>query len=249
MALSVSRLKPKVGFSHLFHISFNIVLPILVFILVRTNFAQIALVLILLSKWRMLAVKPRYWLVNLRSNAVDIMVAVSLLIFMTHTASYSWQLGWSLFYVIWLLFIKPGSNILLVSAQAFIGQILGLTGVFLWLSGAPLYQLIIVVWVVCYLTARHYFAVFEESFSSLYSHTWGYFAAALTWVLGHWLLFYSFMSQPTLLLSVIGMGIGSLYYLFQIDKLNNLIRKQIVLILVAVIIIVLVFSNWSSKIV
>ena len=35
-------------------------------------------VLVLLSKWRILAVRPRYWWVNIKANLVDLTVGISL---------------------------------------------------------------------------------------------------------------------------------------------------------------------------
>ena len=244
-----NKLRPKSGFSYIFHLGLNTLLPLLVLILVRTGFSELGLVLILVSKWRMFAVRPRYWLANIRSNGVDILVGVSILIFMTHTSSGYWQLIWVALYIVWLTIIKPGSSTLSVSIQALIGQFLGLMALFIWFSGSPLYQLIIAVWVVCYLSARHFFAVFEEPFTSLYSHTWAYFAASLVWVLGHWLLFYGVFAQPTVLLSAIGISLASLYYLKQNDRLNTMLRRQIILVMIAVIVVILVFSDWSSRIV
>jgi hypothetical protein len=244
-----NKLRPKSGFSYILHIGLNALLPLMVFILVRAGFSEIALLLILLSKWRMFAVRYRYWLANIRANGVDMLVSLSLLIFMINTNSEVWQLLWVLVYILWLVVLKPGSNVLSVSIQALVGQFLGLMAVFVWLSGAPLYQLIIAGWVVCYLSARHFFTVFDESFTSLYAHTWGYFAAALIWVLGHWLLFYGVFAQPTVLLTVLGFGFASLYYLKQNDRLDTLLRKQILLVMLAIIVVVLVFSDWSSKIV
>lgn len=244
-----NKLRPKSGFSYIFHLGLNTLLPLLVFVLVRAGFSEIALILILVSKWRIFAVRPRYWLTNIRSNGIDIIVGISLLIFMTHTGSAYWQLLWVAIYIVWLTIIKPGSTTLSVALQALIGQLLGLTALFIWLSGSPLYQLIIFSWVVCYLAARHFFTVFEEPFTSLYSHTWGYFAASLTWVLGHWLLFYGVLAQPTVLLTAISIGLASLYYLKQNDRLSVVLRRQIVLVLLAIIVVVLAFSHWSSKII
>jgi hypothetical protein len=72
------KIKPKHGFSHLIHVGLNIALPLVAYILVRTDFVSIAVLLILLSKWRMFAVQPRYWIANLIANGVDIMVGVAL---------------------------------------------------------------------------------------------------------------------------------------------------------------------------
>ena len=247
MQAVTNKLRPKSGFSHLFHLGLNALLPFLVFILVRADFSEIALFLILLSKWRMFSVRPRYWLANIRANGIDIIVGVSILIFMTHTGSAYWQLLWVAIYILWLTVIKPGSSTLSVSVQALIGQLLGLMAMFIWFSGSPLYQLIIVGWIVCYSAARHFFTAFEEPFTSLYSHTWAYFAASLIWVLGHWLLFYGAFAQPTVLLSAIGIGLASLYYLKKNDRLSSILRRQIVLVMVAVLVVVVIFSNWSSS--
>lgn len=244
-----NKLRPKSGFSYILHLGLNTLLPLLLFVLVRAGFSEIALVLILVSKWRMFAVRPRYWLANIRSNGIDIMVGVSILIFLTHTGSAYWQLLWVILYIIWLTVLKPGSSMLSVSLQALIGQFLGLVALFIWLSGSPLYQLIIISWVVCYLAARHFFTIFEEPFTSLYSHTWGYFGASLTWVLGHWLLFYGVFAQPAIIITAISIGLASLYYLKQNDRLNVVLRRQILSVLIAVIVVILVFSDWSSKIV
>jgi hypothetical protein len=244
-----NKLRPKSGFYYVLHLGLNTLLPFLVFIFVKAGFSEIALILILLSKWRIFAVRPRYWLANIRSNGVDIVVGVSLLIFMTNTNSSYWQLLWVAVYILWLTVLKPGSNTLSVALQALVGQFLGLMALFIWFSGAPLYQLILAGWVVCYLASRHFFTVFEEPFTSLYSHTWAYFAASLIWVLGHWLIFYGVFAQPTVILSVLGFGLASLYYLRQNDRLSTILRRQIVLILLAVVVVILVFSNWSSKII
>jgi hypothetical protein len=56
------RIKPAHGFSHVVHIALNVALPVVAYILVRTNFVTIAVLLVLISKWRMFAVQPRYWL-------------------------------------------------------------------------------------------------------------------------------------------------------------------------------------------
>lgn len=240
-------LKPKSGFSHIFHLVLTALLPALVFILVRMHFVQLAAALIILSKWRMFAVRPRYWPANVRANAVDIMVGISTVIFMAHSASATWQLIWAVAYGLWLVLLKPGSSVLKVSLQATVAQLTALMALFLQWGDAPLFGLVLSSWLVCYLVARHFFTSFDEPFSSLYAHTWGYFAAALTWLLGHWLLFYGVLAQPTLLLVVIGYGFATLYYLDQSDRLSLLMRRQFIFIMIAIILVVLVFSDWGDR--
>lgn len=247
-ASSVTRkLKPAGGFSPYFHLGLTTLLPVLVYVLVRIDFVQLALALILLSKWRIFVVRPRYWRATFRANAVDIMVGVSLLVFMGHTTAASWQLLWMVAYELWLVAVKPGSNVIMVSVQAFLGQFLALTALFMGWTDPPLFAIVIGLWGIAYLCARHFFTSFDERLSTLYANAWGYFAAAMGWVLGHWLLFYGYIAQPTLLLSILAFGLGGLYLLDQTDKLSVLLRRYFIYTMVAIIIVVLVFSDWGDK--
>ena len=223
----INKIKPAGGFSRLAHVISNLVLALLVFVLVRIEFTQLALALILLSKWRMFVVRPRFWPTNVRANAVDIIVSLSLLIFMVQSDTQTVQLAWAAGYAAWLLIIKPASGPLMVSIQAMAGLLFGLSAAFLEWGGSPLYVLVLSVAVVCYLTARHFLDSFDEPYAKLLSHLWAYFAAALTWVLGHWLLFYGIIAQPTLLLVAVGYGLAALYYLDHHDKLSRLVRIEI----------------------
>ena len=243
----VSKIKPNSGFSHVFHIFLVALLPALVFVLVRIKLAPLAALVILISKWRMFAVRPRYWFANIRANAVDLTIGLSVLIFMTNTNSSAWQLVWAVVYGVWLTLIKPGSSIWMISLQAAIGQLFGLTALFMGLGGASAWVLVVGAWAVCYLSARHFFSAFDETHGSLLAHLWGYFAAALTWVLSHWLLFYGLVAQPTLLLTVLGFSLATLYYLDQTDRLSVFLRRQFILIMIMVVVVVIAFSGWSDK--
>ncbi len=243
----IAKIKPTGGFSHLFHLALNVLLPTMLFILVRLDFIQLALALILLSKWRMFAVRPRFWLANIRANAVDLTVSISLLIFLIHASDVWWQLLWAVVYGTWLLALKPATDTVRVSLQALIGLLFGLMALFSW--AAPLYGLVAGAGLICYLAARHFFDNYDEPYAKLLSYLWGYFGAALTWVLGHWLLFYGGLAQPTLLLVVIAYGFAAIYYFSQIDRLTSFVKRQFIFIMLAIILVVLIFSDWGNKIV
>lgn len=229
------------------HMLLNILLPVLVFVLVRISSYELAAALILLSKWRILAVKPRHWPANVRANAVDISVGLSSLVFMMQTNSQIIQLVWAIIYTIWLIIIKPRSSTIFVTIQAMIGQFAGLCSLFLFFGDAQTYLLVLLGGLVCYFSARHFFTGFDEPMTRYLSDMWGYFATALIWVLSHWLLFYGVVAQPTLLLSVIGFNLAGLYYLNKYDKLSSLLRRQLIFVMIAIIVIALVFSDWGDK--
>ena len=239
----IAKIKPASGFSQFIHVGLNILLPLIIFVLVRIEFVQLALVLILLSKWRMFVVRPRFWLANIRANAVDIIVSLSILLFMVDSGSPFAQLLWAAGYAGWLTVIKPMSSTFMVSLQATFGLLFGLSAIFIGLGHMPLYVLVLCSGTVCYLSARHFFDNFDEPYAKLLSYTWAYFGAALTWVMGHWLLFYGsgLIAQPTLLLVALGYGLAALYYLDHYDRLSKLVRIEITAI-TAVIVIAIVGS-------
>jgi hypothetical protein len=245
----INKFTPSRGFSHAFYFVYNGLLPLLVFLLVRTNFAQLALSLILLSKWRMFAVRSRFWVANIRANAVDMIVGVSVLAFMVASGNELFQLMWAALWAAWLILIKPRGDTLWVSLQALIGFAAGLMAVFITWNHAPLFALVGAVGLLCFFAAHHFFYSFDEPYTRLLSYFWAYFGAALVWILGHWLLFYGPIAQPALLLLALGFGLGTLYYLDHFDKLNHNIRRQIVFIMIAVVLVVLTFSDWGDKIV
>jgi hypothetical protein len=247
MSKIVSRIKPKSGFSHFIHLFFTVLIPVLVYVFVQWNFLPLALIIILLSKWRMFAVRPRHWWPNIRANAVDITVGISTLVFMLESNSDAMQVVWAGLYGLWLLLLKPRSGTLMVALQAIVAQVTGLIALWLGWGDKPLVLLVLLTGAICYVSARHFFTNFDEPYAPLFSHTWGYFAAALAWVLGHWLLFYGILAQPALLLSVLGFGLGGLYYLEQTDRLSALLRRQFIFIMVAIVVVVLVFSDWGDK--
>lgn len=249
MRLLPRKLKPASGIAHFLHLALVLVLPAAVLILVQTGFVQLALSIIVLSKWRMFAVRPHFWAANVRANAVDLMVGLSIVLFMTQTASLPVQVIWAILYGVWLLAVKPGSSVSMVTAQAFIGQFVALSALYLTWADGPVYGLTLLSGLFCFLAARHFLDAFEEPYAKMLAYTWGYFGAALTWLLSHWLLFYHGVAQPTLLLSAIGYGLAVLYYLDHDERLSKGLRRQFVFIMIAIVIVVLAFSDWGDKVV
>lgn len=245
--LAAARLKPKKGFAHVLHLLVTGLIPVLVYVLIRIHFVQLAVAVVLLSKWRMFAVKPRFWVANVRANAVDIIIGLATIVFMTNSSSVALQIVFTLLYALWQVFLKPNRSVIGVSLQALAGQVYGLTALFIAWPNAPSVVLIVAGWAVCYWAARHYFTSYDEPYATLYSHTWGYFAAALLWLSSHWLIFYSVVAQPALLLTAIGVSLASLYYLHETDKLSVFYRRQIVFMMLLIVLIVLVASDWGDK--
>lgn len=246
----LAKAKPTSGFAHIVHLLLLAILPAVIFILVRSNFVQLAFSVVVLSKWRMFAVRPRFWAANVRANAVDLIVGLSIVLFIVHSGEvFLLQLMWAVLYGVWLIFIKPASSLFMISVQAFIGQLFGLMALYLAWAAGPLYGLTLLTGLVCFLAARHFFDGFNEPYARLLSYVWGYFGASLAWLLGHWLLFYGLVAQTTLLLTTLGYGLAVLYYLDHSDRLSKGLRRQFVFIMLAIVLVVLTFSDWGDKVV
>lgn len=241
---------PQGGYSAFLHIILTSVLPLLLYVLVVLGFVNLAFAAVLLSKWRMFAVKARHWPAHIRANAVDILVGLSAVTYMSLADSrQSVQFLWVALYAAWLLFIKPQSSPLWVGLQALIAQTASLVAIFLVWTSAGETALTFVVWATTYLCARHFLTAFDEAMARATAYVWSFFCAALTWLCVHWLLFYQAISQPALIITVLAYGMAALYYLDHIEKLRPGVRRQFIALMVAVVMLVLVFSDWSGDII
>ncbi len=243
----ISRLKPKSGFSHILHVILTLLLPFIIYVLVRIDFSQLAIALVLLSKWRMFSVKARHWPANIRANSVDIIVGISVVLFMSKAHSLGVQFSWTILYALWLIYIKPKSAPLWVGAQAMIGQAAGLMALYTVFGEANTALLVAASGAICYVSARHFFSAFDETFGRTTAYVWGYFAASATWLLSHWLIFYGVVAQPALIISVIGYTLAALYYLRHTDRLSANVQRQFVAVLSAILVFLIVFSDWGDK--
>ena len=197
----------------------------------------------------MFAVRPRFWPANIRANSVDLIVGLSIVLFMSHSSTVLLQLGWASLYAVWLIFIKPASGLLMSSTQAIIAQACGLSAIYLVWAAAPTVVLTLATGMVCFLSARHFLDSFDEPYARMLAYFWGYYGAAMAWLLSHWLLYYGLIAQITLLLSTLGYGLAVLYYLDHNDRLSKGMRRQFIFIMVAIVLVVLAFSDWGDKVV
>jgi hypothetical protein len=183
---------------------------------------------------------------NAVSNGIDILVATSLVIFMANTAEQWWQLLWMGLYMLWLIMLKPRSDTLSVSAQVMLAQLVGLSALYLKFGASSIIWLVLGVWVISYIAARHFLTSFEEPHTALIAQVWAYFAASLAYILGHWLIFYGVVAQIVVILTTVGYGTAGLYYLDATDKANSLIKRELLLIMGAILVLVIALSNWKG---
>lgn len=148
--------------------------------------------LILLSKWRILAVRPRYWFANLQANMVDIIVGLSTVVLLyAANGATAVQAVLAVLYAGWLLFVKPRSKRAYVAIQAGVAIFLGVTALltvsFDWISS----PVVILMWVIGYSAARHVLGSYDEAHISFYSLVWGLVFAEIGWLAYHWTFAYA----------------------------------------------------------
>lgn len=249
MKIRIPRFRPASRASTTIHTFLNIFLALLILAIIvdPISLPSVAVTVLLLSKWRMLAVKPRHWLANVRANLVDIAVGLSVIAFMSGTGSLVTQLIWAGFYSGWLIYLKPRSDTFSIALQAMVAQALGLVAFYGIFSGSSIIAVVLFTWLICYSSARHFFSGFEDDTAHIISHIWGLFGAQLAWVLSHWTLTYGFIPQIALLLTVIGYGLAVCYYLHSLSRLKVAVRSQFIFVTSLVIVVVALFSEWQYK--
>ena len=80
-----------------------------------------ALALVVLSKWRIIAVRPRFWWANIQANLVDLTVGIGVVGLMyLPTSVFYFRVALAILYAIWLVVIKPMSKRWQVAMQSLI---------------------------------------------------------------------------------------------------------------------------------
>lgn len=178
--------------SEVAYVILNITLAIMLLVLVLVvNVPWPALGLVILSKWRIFAVRSRYWAANIRANLVDVIVGVSMVVYLySASGSLPTQIGLTALYVAWLLFLKPRSKRAYVTAQAMVGLIFGIGAIVQVSPELPVSVVVLVSWLVGYAAARHVLSIQHESHINFLSLLWGFVVAEIMWLAYHWTIGY-----------------------------------------------------------
>lgn len=181
--------------SGLVYNALNVALAIAVLIVVQTSGSPLpAFVLVLLSKWRVLAVRPRYWFAHVQANLVDFIVSIGLVILLSaaNTKEGFWlQIIITVLYILWLLFLKPRSKRSLVVMQAGVAAFVGVTALFVVSYTWPSSLVVLLMWLIGYAVARHVLTAYEETHVLFLSLLWGFVFAEFGWLAYHWAVAYA----------------------------------------------------------
>lgn len=181
--------------SNLAYIVLNTLLALMVVVIVDLfDSPWLAIGLVVLSKWRVLAVKMRYWWANLTSNFVDFLVGLNyvLIIYQLGESQFVAQLAVAGLYLVWLLIIKPGSSQRMVMLQGLVTIFLSnvVLSIFAASWSSPFF--VLAEMVIGYHVMRHFLANFNEEAKPLrlVSGIWALIMAELAWIYWHWMIGY-----------------------------------------------------------
>ena len=178
------------------YIALNVALAVAVLFIVQAVDSPIpALLLVMLSKWRVFAVRPRYWIANIQANFVDVVVSVGVVTLMYSVGPLEYglwlQILLTALYVEWLVFLKPKSTKQAMVAQAATALMVGVTTLFIVFYGQQIEMIVLGMAVIGYVTARHVLTQFEEDHLQFVSLVWAFIMAQLGWILTHWVVAYT----------------------------------------------------------
>lgn len=184
--------KRRSAISDLIYNILNIGLAIALLVVVQTaGSLWPALLLVLLSKWRVLAVRPRYWLANIQANLVDFIVSFSTVIFLFGAQESSvLQIIITILYIAWLLVLKPRSKRHMVVIQAGVATFAGVAALSMISFTWPVSIVVVGMWLIGYASARHALSAYNESHILLLSLIWGFVVAEIGWIAYHWTVAY-----------------------------------------------------------
>jgi len=211
-----------------------------------------AFALVLLSKWRVLAVRPRYWMAHIKANLVDIIVSLSYVVLLYAAGgAFFLQVGLSALFVVWLLFIKPRSKRTFIAIQAGTALFFGVTALMTVSYDWSSLPVVLGMWVIGYATGRHVLTSYEDPHSSFYSLVWGLVVAELGWLTYHWTFAYSIpgfggvkLAQAALIVLAIGFVVERAYGSYhQHGTIKSSDLTLPVLLSVSVILILVFFFN------
>lgn len=241
--------------SEVIYVLLNIGLAVGVLALVRLfpDLPVLAYLFVILSKWRVLAVRPRFWWDNFQANFLDLLLGISVVTMLWQARDVLvLQLIIAGLYGVWLVILKPMTSRLAMQTQAAIAQFVAITALLSTSFAWPSWTVALGMWVIGYVSARHILVAYEEDDVTLLSLIWGLIVAELGWVAYHWTIAYSFGSsesifkipQLAIIITLLGYLVCHSYSVYKAKgklKFNDVIWPA--LFALGTIIILLAFFN------
>ena len=181
--------------SSMVHIFLNILLGVgTVLITVLSGSPLIGILLVLVSKWRVFAVRSRYLSLSLKANLVDIIVGISVVL-LAYSGGATFlvvDVILMIFYPVWLLFIKPFSSENATLVQSLIAVFLGISASVIITSGLNSIWLVIMSFLIGYAASRHVLTQSNDRDFTLTTLVCGLIFAEIAWLSSTWSIVYTY---------------------------------------------------------
>ena len=181
--------------STMIHIFLNLLLGVgSVLVTVLSGSPILGLILVLASKWRVFAVRARYFILNLKSNLVDLIVGISVVLIAYYAGPSFLVVDFVLmaFYSIWLLFIKPLSSESATMIQSMIATFLGITAATIMTANFDAIAITLLAFLVGYTASRHILSQSEDRDYTFTTLICGLLFAEIAWLCHSWSIIYTF---------------------------------------------------------
>lgn len=223
---------------------------LLVLILGFEGQPYLAYLLVILSKWRVFAVRPRFWVANIQTNILDTLVGISVVTLLWQgMGNVVYQIVITLLFAGWLIFLKPLSKRFWIIVQGGVAQFVSITALFTVAYSFPVVIVTALGGLIGFVSARHIINAFaDEHEDVLISVSWGVVLAELSWLSYYWTIAYTPLKIPQIAIvtSLLGYVVLVVYnYLYHRDDSRYIWRDLAMPILfsLAGILIVLLFFN------
>lgn len=177
------------------HVFLNILLGMCaVLFTVFSGSPALGIVLVLVSKWRIFAVRSRYLWLNIKSNLVDLIVGLSIVLLAYYAGSTLMPVHFILIavYVVWLLVVKPMSTETANLAQSLVAVFLGISASTIMTASLDSFAAVILAFVVGYAASRHVLAQTNTKDFTLTTLVCGLMFAEVAWMCHAWAIVYTF---------------------------------------------------------
>ena len=181
--------------SSMVHVFLNLLLGVgSVLITVLSGSPALGIILVLISKWRIFAVRTRYIWLNLKSNLVDLIVGISVVLLAYYAGPSFLAVDFVLmvFYSAWLLFIKPLSSENATLAQSLIAVFMGMSAVTIMTANWNSIVLALLAFLIGYAASRHVLVQSNDKDFTLTTLVCGLVFAEVAWLCQSWAIIYTF---------------------------------------------------------
>ena len=181
--------------SSMVHILLNLLLGIgAVVVTMLTVSPLLGILLVVVSKWRIFAVRPRFIMTNLKANLVDLIVGISVVLLTYYSGSTILPVDFLLagFYCLWLLWLKPQNSELFTQIQSLVAVFFGITAATIMSAELNSVVLVVLSFLIGYAASRHILLQTNAKDFTLTTLVGGLFFAEIALLCHSWLIIYTF---------------------------------------------------------